>query len=110
MTMSRDERRELAQINQFLSDESELAELAALFAEPPVLSHAGAVPVTSDRDRPRHLSGSVVVALVAVVLAVVGGSVIASVGDPTAIAVAAVLVVSSGLALAAALIRYARPG
>jgi hypothetical protein len=109
MTMSRDERRELAEINQLLSQESELAALAALFAQPPggrALRQAGPEPVARHPDRSRRRP--LLVALVTVLLAVIGACALGSVGGPMAIGAAAVLVVSAGLGLAAALRRYAR--
>ncbi|HEX3590538.1 MAG TPA: DUF3040 domain-containing protein [Pseudonocardiaceae bacterium] len=105
MTLSRDERRELAELNQLLSQESELAELAALFTDPPVRPQE---PPARSVDPSRRQFAAVVVALVGVVVAVAGGCFLAASGEPAAMGAAVVLVVSAGVGLGVALIRYAR--
>ena len=102
MSLSRAERRELARIDQSLSRESELAELAALFSQTP--DDAGSAPEAARaRRRLRVIAASFVVAAAGVV----GGCLVGAMDRPAATAIGAVLVVCSGLGLAVVLIRYA---
>jgi hypothetical protein len=107
MYLSRDERRELAEIDQFLSQERELAAVTALFAEPPRGPGLDAVPPERVPGRSTGRIIGVLVGLAAVAVAVVAACVVASLAMPAAIAVGAVLVVCCGGGLAVALVRYA---
>lgn len=107
MYLSPHELRELAEIDQLLSQDRELVEVTALFAEPPGRPDLGQVSVVRVAGRSRRRVAGVAAWLAAVLLAVAVACVVASLATPVAIAVGAVLVLCCGLGLAVALVRYA---
>ncbi|HVV22280.1 MAG TPA: hypothetical protein VHF06_22795 [Pseudonocardiaceae bacterium] len=107
MSLSREERRELAEIDQLLSQESELVTLAALFAQPrDGLDHRPG-PAGACAAGARHRFARVAVSFVLAVAGVIAGCVVGSLGQPASIAAGVVLVLCSGLGMSAVLIRYA---